>query len=125
MQTTNRHRVSLTGNCGEFNIPFYNLFPATLKEAFVHEQLHYRPQLSNWTQRPAVHWFSYADLCHRGREAGFHRFYSKFDLLKPGDPSAAGRLRQLLVTKLRYSPWLRWLALLQYGDSIFMLKRSK
>ena len=38
--------------------------------------------------RPAVHWFTYADLCRRGREAGFHRFYTKFDLLEPGDPSA-------------------------------------
>jgi SAM-dependent methyltransferase len=123
VQTTNKRRFSLTGNAGEYHIRFFNLLPDTLKEAYVHEQIHFRPELSNYSTRPAVHWFTYADLCRRGREAGFHRFYTKLDLLEPGDPSVS-RLRRLLINHVRYKPWLRTLALLQYGDTIFMLKRG-
>jgi len=122
--TVNRFRWSWTGKNPEFNVPFYNWFPALLKEAYVHHHLHFDPRLANFTPRPAVHWPSYADLCAFGRQAGFHRFYSKVDVLKQGDPSIAkSRLRCWLLNRVRYNPWLRALALLQFGDSIFMLKR--
>lgn len=124
VETSNRRRLSLRGFNGEYNIPFYNHFPRTLKEAIIHQHLHYNPKLANYTTRPAVHWFSYADLCARGREAGFYRFYPRFDGMRPGDHSVSrGKMRQLMLKKIRFSPFFRFLALLQYGSSVFMLKR--
>ncbi|MFN3388349.1 MAG: class I SAM-dependent methyltransferase [Allosphingosinicella sp.] len=124
IETLNRHRFSIRGFNGEYNLPFFNYYPKTLKEAFVHHHLHYNPKLANYSTRPAVHWFSYADLCAAGREAGFYRFYPRFDGMRPGDPSVSrGKMRQLMLKKIRFSPFFRFLALLQYGSSVFMLKR--
>lgn len=123
--TVNRYRLSLSGRNPEFNVRFYNWFPALLKEAYVHHHLHFDPSLANFTPRPAVHWPVYSELCALGRRSGFHRFYSKLDVLDLDDPAIArSRLRRFLLNKVRYHPWLRALALVQYGDSIFMLKRG-
>jgi SAM-dependent methyltransferase len=122
--TTNRFRFSLLGRNHEFRVPFYNWFPATLKEAYVFHHLHYDPRLANFSQRPAVHWWSYADLCRVGRYAGFAQFYSRLDLLEPGEArSFRARLRRAVLRRVQRSPWLRAAALLQFGNSVFMLKR--
>jgi SAM-dependent methyltransferase len=124
IQTTNRLRFSLFGENGEYNVPFLNWMPGVVKEAFVHHHLHFDPALANYTSRPAYHWFSYPDLCKLGRDAGFYQFYSKIDLIAPDDPALVKRgLRSKLLKKFRYNPWLRSIALAQFGDSIFMLKR--
>ena len=122
--TTNRYRVSLTGNAGEFNVRYFNWLPYIVKESFVFHHLHYDPSLANYTVRPAVHWYSYADLCKLGRQAGFHQFYSLLDLLEASDASiAASKVRKYLLNKLKFNPWLRALALTQRGSPMFMLKR--
>lgn len=124
IQTTNRWRFSITGKNDEFSVRFFNWLPEIVKEAYVYYHLHFNPSLAHYTSRPAVHWFSYPDLCKMGRKAGFSQFYSKMDLLEPNDPSVAkGKLRRFFLDKTRYRPWLRSLALTQFGDSIFMLKR--
>jgi SAM-dependent methyltransferase len=124
IQTTNRYRISLTGDNGEYSVPFLNWMPGLVKEAFVHHHLHFNPKLANYTPRPAYHWFSYPDLCKLGRDAGFYQFYSKLDLIAPDDPALSrGGLRAKLLNGFRYNPWLRSIALAQFGDSIFMLKR--
>jgi hypothetical protein len=98
--------------------------PGVVKEAFVHHHLHFDPTLANYTPRPAYHWFSYPDLCKIGRDAGFYQFYSKIDLIAADDPALTRRgLRAKLLNTFRYNPWLRSIALAQFGDSIFMLKR--
>lgn len=124
VQTTNRHRFSLTGENGEFSTPFLNLLPNVVKESIVHHHLHFNPKLANYTPRPAVHWFSYADLCKLGRSAGFHQFYSKLDLVEKDDPALNRGLRSRFLNLCRYNPWVRAVALTQFGDSIFMLKRK-
>jgi ubiquinone/menaquinone biosynthesis C-methylase UbiE len=58
VSTTNRHRFSPLGRQGEFRTRFYNWFPNIVKECYVFQQLHYKPQLANFTSRPAVHWFT-------------------------------------------------------------------
>lgn len=127
--TTNRQRFSLVGDNGEFRVPFYNLFPRLIKESYVFTHLHYRPHLANFTSRPAVHWFSYADLCALGREVGFAQFYSPFDLRRPDDDVRSSSLpkkavRALgLVPLIQRNPVLRSLALTQVGSDIFMLRR--
>lgn len=126
ISTTNRHHFSLNGSNGEFNVPFYNWFPRLVKESYIFQHLHYNPKLANYTQRPAVHWLSFADLCSRGRDAGFAQFYSIVDLLRISDPSITkSRLRRALLPLIQQYPWLRSLALTQIGDSIFMLKRKR
>ena len=120
LTTTNRHKVTN----GEYIIPFYQWLPRLVKESYIHQHLHFRPKLARYTSRPAVHWFSYADLCDLGRTAGFHRFYSKLDLASTSDAAIRrSRLRKTLLNFVRYNPWLRSLALTQIGGNIFMLKR--
>jgi hypothetical protein len=86
--------------------------------------LHYDPKLANYSELPAVHWFSYASLCALGRQAGFQRFYSPLDLLQPSDPAISkSRIKKWLVNKMKFNPWLRALALTQRGDTIIMLKK--
>jgi SAM-dependent methyltransferase len=129
IETTNRLRVSLTGENGEFRTRFYNWLPAIVKESYVFQHLHYKPSLANFSSRPAVHWFTYADLCKLGRQAGFAQFYSPIDLIsKDDDRFSKNLLRRLLRPALplvQRNPWLRALALTQFGANIFMLKRAR
>lgn len=123
--TTNRLRFSLSGANGEFRTRFYNWFPPLVKESYVFQHLHYNPRLSNFTPRPAVHWFTYAELCESGRQAGFGQFYSPLDLAAADDPSIQGSCcRKWFLKMVRLHPWFRALALRQYGNAIFMLKRQ-
>lgn len=128
--TTNRQRLSLVGENYEYNVPYFNWFPRLLQESYVFRHLHYDPGLANFTERPAVHWFSYADLCTLGRVAGFAQFYSPLDLRSPHDVAESGsKLKRWLIgrsgllTLLQRSAWLRSLALTQLGGEIIMLKR--
>ncbi|HEY9232521.1 MAG TPA: class I SAM-dependent methyltransferase [Blastocatellia bacterium] len=122
--TTNRHRLSLTGDNGEFMYRFFNWLPPLVKESFVHHHLHYDPRLANYSQLPAVHWFTYSELCRLGRQAGFAQFYSLLDLIDTNDPAVSGsRVKRWIIDRLRFNPWLRALALTQRGDTIIMLKR--
>jgi ubiquinone/menaquinone biosynthesis C-methylase UbiE len=126
ISTTNRYRISFKGQNGEFNVRFFNWLPDVVKESFVFQHLHYEPSLANYTERPAVHWYSYADLCKLGRQAGFSKFYSLIDLLDTEDQSVKkSRTRKFLLNRLKYSPWFRSLALIQLGGTIIMLKRSE
>ncbi len=122
--TTNRYKFSLTGDNGEFDVPFYNWLPRLVKECIVFHQLHYKPSLAGYTERPAVHWWSYSDLCDLGRRAGFGKFYSLLDLVRPDDPNITkSALRRFILPKLQRSPWLRALALTQLSGEIIMFKR--
>ncbi len=124
LDTTNRHRLDWRGNNGEFNVPFFNWFPRLLQESYVFQHLHYRPALANYTRRPAVHWFSFADLCSRGRDAGFAQFYSLVDLMRVDDDTVRhSRLRRWLLPRIQRNAWIRALALTQIGYTIAMYKR--
>jgi ubiquinone/menaquinone biosynthesis C-methylase UbiE len=126
VQTTNRSRFSLRGYTGEYRLPFFNLYPRTVRESYVFHHLHYDPRLANYTPRPAVHWFSYADLCALGREAGFGQFYSKLDLSDANSPLIQQRwVSRMLYRVVRFRPWLRAIALLQFGSAVYMLKRPR
>lgn len=125
ISTTNRFHLSIRGYNGEYRVPFYNWFPKIVKESYVYWHLNKDPRLANYTPRPAVHWFSYTALCELGREAGFCSFYSPLDLIDSTDPAIAkSRVRKSVLPLVRSSPWLRALALLQFGNAIFMYKRS-
>jgi SAM-dependent methyltransferase len=127
--TTNRQRFAITN--AEFRVPFLSHFPRLLKESYVFSHLHYRPALANFTRRPAVHWFSYADLCALGREAGFAQFYASIDLRRPEDqihtrnPILRLMRTGLFFRMLQRNAWLRSLALTQIGSDIFMWRRGE
>ena len=122
--TTNRLQVNVRGRNGEFNVPFFNWFPRLVRESYVFRHLHHEPDLANYSLRPAVHWFTFAQLCELGRDSGFGQFYSLVDLLSPRDPSIArGSQRRWILGPIQRSPWLRALALTQVGHTIVMLKR--
>lgn len=122
VHTTNRQKV---GN-SEYTKRFLNWYPPLVRESFVHQHLHFDPTLARYSSRPAVHWFSYADLCALGREAGFYRFYSRLDLLRPEDVRGKARpLKAALLDGVRTHPWLRSAALTQRGGTVLMLKRGR
>jgi len=129
LTTTNRHRISLVGNNAEYKVRFYNWYPPLLKESYIFRHLHYEPRLANFTERPAVHWFSYADLCAVGRLAGFAQFYSPLDLRTRSDArSSRNPLKRWLLggwplEAIQRNPLLRSVALTQLGGEIIMLKR--
>jgi ubiquinone/menaquinone biosynthesis C-methylase UbiE len=121
--TTNRLKFGIAGRNGEFNVRFYNWFPRLLKESYVFQQRHFKPELANSTVWPAVHWFTYADLCVRGREAGYESFYSLLDLMRPEDPGISRNgFRRTFLRSFQSNPWFRSLALTQLGGVIFMTK---
>jgi SAM-dependent methyltransferase len=122
--TTNRHRLGRAD--AEFNVPLFPWFPSAVKESYVLQHLHYDPSLANFTERPAVHWFTFAELCEVGREAGFFQFYSYLDLKVPDSSHFSGRaprLKARVLAHVQTKPWLRALALTQRGGTIFMMKR--
>jgi ubiquinone/menaquinone biosynthesis C-methylase UbiE len=124
--TTNKLQLSPSGACAEFNVRFYNWLPTLVKESFVFEQLHFRPDLANYTPRPAVHWFTYNQLCSLGRAAGFAQFYSHVDLLRPTDRTVRDRpVKKWLLGRVQASPWLRAAALTQVGGTTIMWKRRE
>jgi SAM-dependent methyltransferase len=126
VKTTNRSRISMVGRNHEYRVPFFNWFPALLKECYVFSHLHYKPHLANYTPRPAVHWFTYAKLCRFGREAGFAQFYSLIDVLPSGSRRVrSGFVRRGLFSLARRNLWIKALALTQVGGTIFMWKRAK
>jgi ubiquinone/menaquinone biosynthesis C-methylase UbiE len=127
--TNNRLKFYVTGWNPEFRLRFYNWYPALVRESYVFEHLHYRPHLANFTQRPAVHWYSFAELCTAGRSAGFAQFYSPLDLLRTEDftssPSRGKRIlgRLKLLNLLQQNAWFRSLALTQLPNEVIMIKR--
>lgn len=121
--TTNKFRISPAGHNGEYRVRFFNWLPSLVKECFVFQHLHYDPSLANYSELPAVHWFSYSSLCGLGRQAGFSRFYSPLDLMDPAEPAIRkSRFKKWLLNRVKVNPWLRALALTQRGDTIIMLK---
>jgi hypothetical protein len=117
----------MVGENDEFRVRFFNWFPELFKESYVFHHLHYQPKLANFSPRPAVHWFTFSELCRLGRRMGFAQFYSPLDLMDEYDPRfSVGILRKLLrllLPLVKYSPLLRAVALSQYS-SIYMWKRA-
>ncbi len=119
ISTTNRH---LYYN-GEYTKRFFQWYPSILKESYVFMHLHYLPELARYSSRPAVHWFSYSDLCKLGRDAGFSSFYSTIDLIN--EKTVKKRYKSVFLSLVKYSPLLRsvFLTFTSRGSIIFMVKR--
>lgn len=129
VSTNNKYYLSITGRNEEYTTRFFNWLPKLVKECYIFRHLHYEPTLAAYTTRPAVHWFSFADLCKLGRQTGFSQFYSPIDLLEEDSPSIQRtNFRKKLFKiylRLRSNPWTRAILLLRFGGYIFMFKRMK
>ena len=123
VRTTNRSRFSFTGINWEFTTMYYNWFPRIVKESYVFAQLHYKPELARYSPRPAVHWFSFPDLCDHGRDVGFARFYSPYDLLYLTSEKEPDKMFFKLKKWCHKQPWIRAAMLSQMNGDIFMWKR--
>ena len=56
---------------------------------------------------------------------GFAQFYSRLDLLEAEAMSVGtSLLKRWFLGVMKFSPWLKALALTQLGDSVIMLKRN-
>jgi hypothetical protein len=66
----------------EFNLPLYSWYPAILKRHYEHLALTTRPEIANHAKYPAVHWFTYYQLCNALRERGFDRFMDRLDMIE-------------------------------------------
>jgi SAM-dependent methyltransferase len=124
VRTTNRMRFSLTGINWEYTVRFFNWFPRMIKESYIFSQLHYHPELARYSPRPAVHWFSFSDLCTYGRDVGFARFYSPFDLLYLTRCGETTGVRFRFWHWLHCHPIFRALMISQMNGDVFMWKRS-
>lgn len=123
ISTTNKHMFSN----GEYTKRFYQWYPSILKESYVFMHLHYKPELARYSSKPAVHWYSYSDLCKLGRNAGFFSFYSLIDLISDDDLKNDlhfSSLKRSLFQQGKYSPLLRSfiLTFTGIGGTIFMVK---
>jgi SAM-dependent methyltransferase len=133
VSTNNRHRFSPIGYNPEFRRRFYNWYPALVKEGYVLNHIHYDPRLANFSQRPAVHWYTFAELCSVGRLAGFAQFYAPVDLLTPADLQGGSQKRSLkhrlfgrrTLGWLQRNAWLRAMLLSQLPLEILMLRRKR
>jgi len=123
--TTNRWRVSLRGDNGEYRVPFFNWMPEVVKEGYVHRHLHVDPSLANFSERPAVHWFTFDRLCRLGRDAGFARFYAPIDLYDEAMLRRKSWVKRALFGAAQRSPWVRGalLAFTALGGMVVMVRR--
>jgi len=79
LHTTNRHHPFQ----GEINnFPFYPWLPQRLREQVLAWIMKHRRDLVNYTDYPAVHWFTYTQLSSVLRSLGLE-VYDRLDLMQP------------------------------------------
>lgn len=124
--TENRQKFSILGSNNEYRIRFYNWFPKAVKEGYINRHLQKKPSLASFTPLPAVHWFTYSELCRLGRYAGFGKFYSLVDVMNPEDPKVNKiPFIKSLLKMVKNNMWLRAFFVSQRGGGIiFMYKRK-
>ena len=66
----------------EFNLPLYSWYPAVLKHYYERLALTTRPEVANYAKYPAVHWFTYYQLCNSLRQRGFDQFMDRLDMIE-------------------------------------------
>ncbi len=80
LHTTNRYHP-FQGEVNHF--PFYPWLPTRLRERVLDWIMKHRRDLVNYTDYPAVHWFSSPQLSKVLQDAGLE-VYDRLDLMKPG-----------------------------------------
>lgn len=106
----------------EFNLPLYSWYPAIIKKRCEHLATGTRPQLANYAKYPAVNWFTFYSLRAVLAKSGF-RSLDRFDIMRLRQAGASARL---LVSAMRYMPFLRWFGqLCTPGTRILAIRRGE
>jgi SAM-dependent methyltransferase len=95
LQTTNRHHP-FQGEVNHF--PFYPWLPAPIRDRVLAWIMKHRRDLVNYTEFPAVHWFSYPQLAGWLRGMGLE-VYDRLDLMRPGQMSGLRSLARWMAPR--------------------------
>jgi SAM-dependent methyltransferase len=104
----------------EFKLPMYSWYPGWIKRRIERLALTSHPELVNFAEFPAVHWFSFYSLRTALAARGFECL-DRFDVI---DLSSKGSLARLIVSSIRAVPALRWCAhVLTEGTMVVAVKK--
>jgi 2-polyprenyl-6-hydroxyphenyl methylase/3-demethylubiquinone-9 3-methyltransferase len=105
----------------EFSLRMYSWYPGWLKRRIERLAVTTRPELVNFAEFPAVHWFSFYSL----RAALSARGFECLDRFDVTDVESKGSLARLIVSSIRTVPIIRWCAhVLTEGTVIVALKKA-
>jgi len=104
------------------HFPFYPWLPERIKRRVLAWIMRHRPDMVNYTEFPAIHWFTYEQL--RGVLTGLKfQVHTRLDLIEPGDLRGWKAFARPILTLLRSVRWLRRLYYLYSRDvSIYAIK---
>lgn len=95
LHTTNRHHP-FQGEVNHF--PFYSWLPGPIRDRVLAWIMKHRRDLVNYTDFPAVHWFSYPDLSRGLRDAGLE-VYDRLDLMRPEQLTGVRSIARWMVPR--------------------------
>ena len=95
VQTTNRHHP-FQGEVNHF--PFYPWLPAPLRDRVLAWIMQHRRDLVNYTDFPAVHWFTYPQLAGELRRRGLE-VHDRLDLMRPEQLTGLRRLARWMAPR--------------------------
>lgn len=93
LHTTNRHHP-FQGEVAHF--PFYPWLPGPIRDRILAWIMKHRRDLVNYTEFPAVHWFSFAQLSCVLRDLGLDAF-DRLDLMRPGQMTGVRSLGRWML----------------------------
>jgi SAM-dependent methyltransferase len=96
LQTTNRHHP-FQGEVNHF--PFYPWLPRPLRDRVLAWIMKHRRDLVNYTDYPAVHWFSYPELAGELRSRGLE-VHDRLDLMRPEQLTGLRRLARWMAPRV-------------------------
>jgi len=106
------------------HFPFYPWLPERLKAVILRYVMAHRPDLVNYTEFPAVNWFTYAQM-HRFLTALGFQVRTRLDLIEASRLRGWKRLAALALPLLRYVAPLRLLYFIYAPDvSVYAVKRG-
>ena len=122
LHTTNRHHP-FQGEVAHF--PFYPWLPGPIRDRVLAWIMKHRRDLVNYTEFPAVHWFSFLQLSRVLRESGLE-VYDRLDLMRPEQMTGVRSLaRWMLGTNGRRARGKFLFYLLTPGVSLYARRPEK
>ncbi len=88
----------------EFNLPAYSWYPGWLKRYFLRRAMTDKPEISNFAQYPAFHWFTVYGLIKYMRKLGMDRFLLRPDMMLLRHNTG---LKRIVVRTICFFPPLR------------------
>jgi thioesterase domain-containing protein/SAM-dependent methyltransferase len=95
LHTTNRHHP-FQGEVNHF--PFYSWLPGPIRDRVLAWIMKHRRDLVNYTDFPALHWFSYPDLSRVLHDAGLD-VYDRLDLMRPEQLTGVRSMARWMVPR--------------------------